>query len=266
MGIPLYQVDAFTSEPFRGNPAGICLLESDASDDWMQAVAAEMNLSETAFLVKRDDAWHIRYFTPEVEIPLCGHTTVASAHVLWSEGIVADSQPVHFSAKGGEFIGTREDGRITIDFPAHTCDEAQPPVGLSDAIGATPASAHRIREGGWLIEFESEQTVATLSPDLLRLRSIKPGGLIATAQSSTRARDFVSRFFAPDIGIDEDPVTGVAHLALGPYWAKRLGKTEMTAVQLSRRTGTLRVRVADDRVYIMADAATVFRAELLATP
>jgi PhzF family phenazine biosynthesis protein len=261
MNVRIVQIDAFTAVPFRGNPAGACVLDEWAPDDWMQAVAAEMNLSETAFLVRRDAGFQIRYFTPTVEVPLCGHATLASAHWLWEGGLAAEAT-IALSAKGGELAAGREGDWIRIDFPAIPASEAQVPEGLSEALGAEILRAFQSWENGYLVELDSMATVQDLEPDFTRLRSFGPINVTALGDKLTGC-DFVSRFFAPSLGIDEDPVTGVAHCTLAPFWAEKLGKDEMIGHQLSRRGGVVKVRARGERVDILGQAVTVMRGDIL---
>jgi len=261
--IELYQVDAFTSEPFRGNPAGVCRLDEDRPDDWMQAVAAEMNLSETAFLRRGDDLVAIRYFTPTVEVPLCGHATLASAHVLWEQGLVPADQEICFIAEGGRLCAACEKNWIRLDFPADPVRQAELPLGMAAAIGVTPRNVYRGGFPWYLLELESEQQVRDLTPEFTALRRGGFDSFIVTARSESPPADFVSRVFAPDVGIEEDPVTGVAHCTLGPFWSARLGKSELVGHQVSRRGGIVRVRPSGDRVHLLGQAVTVFRAEFL---
>jgi PhzF family phenazine biosynthesis protein len=268
MGIPLLQIDAFARQPFEGNPAGVCLLEAPADAAWMQALAAEMNLSETAFLVpgERADAFGLRWFTPAVEVALCGHATLASAHALWSVGRAAADQPLHFETLSGVLTARPAgDGAISIDLPARpVTPEALPPV-VERALTLTPrwTGAARKGPGGLdaIVECESEAAVREARPDVAALRDHR-GGLILTARGSTPGWDVVSRYFAPAYGVDEDPVTGSAHCALATYWAPILGRDRFVARQVSRRGGTLEVRLDADRVHLTGHAVTVFRAEL----
>jgi PhzF family phenazine biosynthesis protein len=261
---PLFQVDAFTAERFGGNPAAVCLLDGDADPAWMQQVAAEMNLSETAFLrpTGDPDAFGLRWFTPAVEVALCGHATLASAHVLWTEGRVGAGRPLRFSTLSGELRATADGERIRLDFPATPAEPAPPPPGLLAALGVPAARWVGRSRFDYLVELESEAAVRALAPDLARLRGVEVRGTIVTAPASTDGFDFVSRFFAPASGVDEDPVTGSAHCTLGPFWAGRLGRTELTAYQASRRGGVVGVRVAGDRVHLGGQAVTVHRGAL----
>ena len=258
------QVDAFTADAFQGNPAAVCLLREEATAAWMQAVAAEMNLSETAFVQRRaDSGFSIRWFTPTVEVPLCGHATLAGAHMLWEEKVVSHSEPILFHAEAGALTARREADWICLDFPALPVEECAVPAGLPEALHSRPMSAHRNRFDTYLLELDSEKTVRSLRPDFARLRDQDFDACIVTARDDSGACDFVSRFFGPGVGIDEDPVTGSAHCSLGPYWAERLGKTDLVGHQVSKRGGVVRVRVREDRVDILGQAITVMRGKLL---
>jgi len=258
------QVDAFTSEPFKGNPAAVCLLPRPADASWMQRVAREMNLSETAFLVRRDDGgFDLRWFTPAVEVDLCGHATLASAHVLWEQHHVAPNAPAVFHTRSGCLSAVLCDGWIEMDFPAEPDEPAAVPNGLAAAVGAEPAYVGRNRFD-YLVEVGAETTLRGLAPDFRRLGEIDARGVVVTARAEIGGFDFVSRFFAPRTGIDEDPVTGSAHCCLGPYWQRRLGRNTFTAWQASERGGLVRVAVRDDRVTLSGQAVTVLRGELLA--
>ncbi len=271
MRIPIFQVDAFASAPFTGNPAAVCVLAEAASDDWMQHVAAEMNLSETAFLVPRADArggghghdgFDLRWFTPAAEVALCGHATLASAHVLWEDGRLGHEQPARFFTKSGWLTATRRVGAIALDFPALTVVTSLPPDGLADSLGVVPRYVGRTKMD-YLVEVEHEEAVRELQPDFGRLRLLPVRGIIVTSRSVEPGVDFVSRFFGPGVGIDEDPVTGSAHCALGPYWGARLGKSQLSARQLSRRGGALGVELHGDRVHLVGRAETILKGELL---
>ncbi|MFN0009685.1 MAG: PhzF family phenazine biosynthesis protein [Planctomycetota bacterium] len=274
MPIPLIQVDAFSSKPFAGNPAAVCLLEDArlARDErWMQHVAREMNLSETAFLVPRADGHDLRWFTPTIEVDLCGHATLASAHVLWESGRLAPDRAARFHTKSGLLVCERKDAWIEMDFPSHPPREAVPPEGLLESLGARPRFVGRSRFD-WFVEVESEEALRSLAPDFGLLRRFETRGTIVTSRAASAGRasssgpgsfDFVSRFFAPNSGIDEDPVTGSAHCSLAPYWAERLGKDAMSGWQASARGGEVRVRLSGDRVVLSGQAVTVMRGELV---
>lgn len=264
MPLTITQVDAFTNEPFGGNPAAVCLLPAPAHAEWMQRVAREMNLSETAFLVRREAGeFDLRWFTPSVEVDLCGHATLASAHVLWEEGHLPADVPAVFHTRSGRLSATRRTGWIEMDFPAEPAEPVPAPAGLVEALGAEPRSVGRNRFD-YLVEVDSHATVERLAPDFARLKQLETRGIIVTARAAGEGVDFVSRFFAPGTGIDEDPVTGSAHCCLGPYWQQRLGRDVFTARQVSERGGLVKVLVRGDRVVLMGQAVTVFRGELLA--
>ena len=260
----IVQVDAFTAEPFAGNPAAVCVLAHAADKRWMQQVAREMNLSETAFLFRQGDAWSLRWFTPSVEVALCGHATLASAHVLWQDGHLAQGVQARFDTKSGRLTADRKGEWIEMDFPAEPAQPAAPPESLLPALGVAATFVGKNRMD-YLVEVESEAAVRALQPDFTRLRSLPVRGVMVTARSSDGGCDFVSRFFAPGSGVDEDPVTGSAHCCLAPYWGAKLGKTEMTAHQVSARGGVVRVRNAGDRVILGGQAVTVLRGDLLGT-
>lgn len=259
---PIVQVDAFTNLPFAGNPAAVCVLLAPVEDDWMRQVAQEMNLSETAFLLKQADGYHLRWFTPAVEVDLCGHATLASAHTLWSEGYLAAGEEARFHTRSGLLTAQQQGDWIVLNFPATPVHVDAAPDGLLEALGSNAVSIHKSRFD-YLVELASESEVRGLTPDFARLRQVPVRGVIVTSRSATADYDFVSRFFGPGSGIDEDPVTGSAHCALAPFWRDRLGKTEFLAYQASRRGGVLKVRLEGDRVFISGQAVTVFRGELL---
>ncbi len=262
-------IDAFTDRPFAGNPAGVCLLERPADPEWMRRVAAEMRHSETAFLHPLDDGdadYGLRWFTPTVEVDLCGHATLASAHALYETGAVGPDAPIRFATRSGVLVTTRDDrGRIAMDFPAEPAVPVAAPDGLAEALGARPAWVGRNRFD-LLVEVADEDTVERLSPDLAAVGALDARGVVVTAASGRPDRDFVSRFFAPAVGVPEDPVTGSAHCALGPYWAERLGRSTVVGVQVSARTGRVEVAVRGDRVTLAGHAVTVLDGELRAKP
>ncbi len=267
MSQTVIQVDAFTDRPFAGNPAAVCVLPGPAGEGWMQAVAREMNLAETAFLHPRPegDGFALRWFTPTVEVDLCGHATLASARVLWDEGHLRPDERARFHTRSGVLTAERRGEWIELDFPAEPPDAAAPPAGLIEALGLAAADARSVGRNrfDYLVEVGSEEAVRALRPDFTALRAIPTRGVIVTAPSAAPAFDFVSRFFAPGAGIDEDPVTGSAHCCLGPFWAERLGKDRLIAYQASARGGTVRVRLAGDRVILGGQAVTTLRGELL---
>ena len=264
MSVTVIQVCAFTSEPFSGNPAAVCVLPRAADPAWMQRVAREMNLSETAFLVRRAGGeYDLRWFTPAVEVDLCGHATLAAAHVLWEDGHQPPGAPAVFHTRSGRLSAVRREGWIEMDFPAEPAEPAPAPEGLADALGVELVHVGRNRFD-YLVEVDSEATVRRLAPDIRGLGVLPVRGIIVTARAETGEFDFVSRFFAPRAGVDEDPVTGSAHCCLGPYWRRRLGRDAFTAWQASARVGVVKVAVAGDRVLLSGQAVTVLRGELLA--
>lgn len=263
MAQPIQVVDAFTDTPFAGNPAAICVLPEPADEVWMQRVAVEMNLSETAFIVPAGDAFGLRWFTPAAEVELCGHATLASAHLLWETGALAADQPACFDTLSGRLTATRDGAWITLDFPTEPAAEDDVPAALADGLDTVPRWCGRNRMD-YLVEVDGEGVVRGLAPDFGRLAQVKTRGIIVTARAETEGIDFVSRFFAPRHNINEDPVTGSAHCALAPYWAERLGKEDMDALQVSPRGGRLKVTNAGERVRIAGQAVTVWRGELLA--
>jgi PhzF family phenazine biosynthesis protein len=263
--VEIHTVDAFTSEPFAGNPAAVCLLEDERSDHWLQAVASEMNLSETAFLWREDGGWRLRWFTPTVEVPLCGHATLASAHLLFETGR-APGDEIRFETKSGPLRALRDGGAIELDFPAFRFEPALLPAAVAAALGVTPLRAStvkRLNGDSFLVETASEREVRGARPDVRALPRVGAPSVILTARSETPGYDFVSRYFAPGAGVDEDPVTGAAHCALAPYWAERLGKTELVGFQASRRGGVVGVRARGERVSLRGQAVTVLSGRLL---
>jgi len=262
MGLTIVQVDAFTDKPFAGNPAAVCILPGPKDDRWMQDLAREMNLSETAFLHRENDGYRLRWFTPAVEVALCGHATLASAHVLWQDGHLAEGAQARFHTQSGLLTAERRGDWIELDFPATPAAPAQPPAGLAKALGVVPQTVGRSRFD-YLVEVETEDVVRRLAPDFGTLARAETRGVIVTSRASTPGFDFVSRFFAPRAGVNEDPVTGSAHCTLTPFWSQRLGKKEMVAYQASQRGGVVRVRLHGDRVVLGGQAVTVLRGELV---
>lgn len=257
----IYGVDAFTNAPFRGNPAAVCIMNEPASETWMQAVAAEMNLSETAFLHPVGEAWSLRWFTPTMEIDLCGHATLASAHVLWSTARLRESEPAVFRTQvSGVLTCVRQGPSIAMDFPARTTREGGAPAGLLDALGCDADWVGMAGQDAF-VEVANAERVKALRPDFARLAGLPIRGVIVTARESGEVYDFVSRFFVPAAGIDEDPVTGSAHCALATHWGTRLGKKEMRGWQASARGGEVGVRWNGDRVELTGQAVTVWRGE-----
>jgi len=264
MTFSLYQVDAFSGEPFAGNPAAVCLLEAPRPGRWMQALAAEMNLSETAFLLPEPEGkgWGLRWFTPTTEVDLCGHATLASARVLFELHPEMRSERLSFQTRSGELRAGWETGAVELDFPAMDPEPLEIESDLSDVIGFQPVAAV-YDETYFLFEAPNAAAVRAAKPDFVALAESQLPEIIITAPSDDAEFDFISRFFAPQLGINEDPVTGSAHCLLAPYWAEKLGKTTFSAFQASARGGRLGVRLAGERVFITGEATIVFRAELL---
>ena len=256
------QIDAFADRPFTGNPAAVCMPADSRSDEWMQLVAREMNLSETAYLTRRDDGFGLRWFTPAVEVELCGHATLASAHFLWEEGHLEPGQVARFHTRSGLLTARRDGEWIELDFPARPASPHSLPEGLTEALGVEPVWTGR-NEYDYLVEVESPEIVRLLVPDHSALRSFPVRGVMVTARSENGDYDFISRFFAPGSGIDEDPVTGSAHCCLAPYWAAKLERREMIGYQASARGGTVRTRLQGERVLLAGRAVTVLRGELM---
>jgi PhzF family phenazine biosynthesis protein len=261
MSILLFQVDAFTGEFFKGNPAAVCLLTKAANPKWMQLVAREMNLSETAFVHPRADGFGLRWFTPQAEVELCGHATLSAAHILWETGAVPPGSKIRFNTLSGWLPATKQDDMIELDFPSAGVVPGDISEEIVAALGPVPEFIFRSGDK-WLLEYPHEAEIIGMTPDFSVLRQYSGRGLIVTARSEKPGVDFISRYFAPWIGIDEDPVTGSSHTILGPYWSSKLHKNYMTAYQASTRGGTLHVRVSGERTYISGQAVTVFSGQL----
>jgi len=261
--IPLYQVNAFTSAVFHGNPAGVCMLDKTKSATWMQLVAKEMNLSETAFVLPEGGGYRLRWFTPAVEVNLCGHATLASTHVLYETGRLEPGKTVTFQTLSGVLTATRRDGWIELNFPASSAEEIPIPSELSTALGVKLLFVGKAAED-YLVEVEDEVTLRSLKPDFGLLKTLPVRGVTVTCRASKPGSDFLSRFFAPQVGVNEDPVTGSAHCYLTPFWGGRLNKKELMAFQASERGGELQVGLAGERVLIRGQAITVFEAKLMA--
>jgi PhzF family phenazine biosynthesis protein len=257
----IHQIDAFSRQPFGGNPAAVTLLPEYPDDEWMQQVAAEMNLSETAFLRPRDDGFDLRWFTPEVEVELCGHATLASAHFLWERGVVDPSAEISFWTLSGRLAAERREEWIELDFPREGPETVEPPPELLPALGVEAKWVGKNRFD-YLVEVGSETEVREAVPDFGKLRRATERGVMITSVAASPDFDFVSRFFAPAVGVDEDPVTGSAHCCLAPFWAERLGRSELLGYQASRRGGVVRTRIVGDRVVLGGQAVTVLRGQL----
>lgn len=259
----IYQVDSFADRAFKGNPAAVCILDEKKSDDWMRDVAAEMNLSETAFLFKLEDGFSLRWFTPEVEVDLCGHATLASAHILWEQGYLKREEEARFHTRSGLLTAKYSDGWIELNFPVEPERSCEMPQGLDKALGVEIKYTGKNRMD-YIAEVNSEDEVRNMKPDFNLLKSLGARGVIVTSISNSEGYDFVSRFFCPGIGIDEDPVTGSAHCCLAPYWAEKLNKNEFKAYQASKRGGMLGVTVIGERVVLSGKAVTILKGELSA--
>jgi PhzF family phenazine biosynthesis protein len=260
--IPTWQVDAFTNRPFSGNPACVCWLEESANAKWMQSVAAEMNLAETAFVRGIDGGFELRWFTPTIEVDLCGHATLASAHALWRAGLVPVSELITFHTRSGVLTCTRNGEFIELDFPTTPAKPIAEPNGLADALGVKPVETLQSKFD-FVAVYDSAAIIRGLKPDFRALGKFPARGVIVTAISDDPQYEFIARFFGPASGIDEDPATGSAYCSLLPYWAARLDKTEMTAYQASSRGGEIRLRLDGDRVILGGQAVTIWQGELL---
>jgi predicted PhzF superfamily epimerase YddE/YHI9 len=256
----IYIVDAFTSVAFRGNPAAVCILDSMQTDLWMQQVANEMNLSETAFLYKENEGYRLRWFTPAAEVDLCGHATLASAHILWEEHISGDSEIIFFT-KSGDLRAQKDDNWIHLNFPLEVASECLPPIELVEGLGVKFKFVGKNRMD-YIVEVADEETVRNLKPNFSELKKVNTRGVIVTSLSDSDDYDFVSRAFFPAMGVDEDPVCGSAHCCLGPYWMDKLEKDELNAIQLSERTGILKLKIENDRIIISGQAVTTVRGVL----
>ena len=259
--IEMYHVDAFTERPFTGNPTAVCLLNKFPADQWMQSMAAEMNLSETAFVCPADHGFQLRWFTPTTEVDLCGHATLAASHVLWEAGRLPVDQTVFFQTLSGELSACRRGNLIELDFPSEPPVPHDPPPELLAAISCTPVFFGQ-NKMDYLIEVASVEEVENIKINMQRLSSLPVRGLIVTAQCDQPEYDFVSRFFAPAVGVNEDPVTGSAHCCLAPYWGNKLGLGRMKAYQASRRGGVIELEIVPDRVVLGGNARTIFRGVL----
>ncbi len=260
---PIAQVDAFTDKPFFGNPAGVCVMTGPASEDWMRGVAREMNLAESAFLYPADDGFNLRWFTPAVEVALCGHATLGASHLLWEEGRVPGDATIHYHTKSGVLTARKQGSWIELDFPARPVSPAELPTGALEALGLSDSLYVGKSTYDYFVEVGSEAIVRGLDPDFGQLRKLPVRGVIVTTRGE-QTYDFVSRFFAPGAGVNEDPVTGSAHCTLGPYWKAKLEKDDLLAYQASARGGVVKVGVRGDRILLGGQAVTVIRGELCA--
>jgi len=258
----LHLIDAFTDVAFAGNPAAVVLLEAARPDRWLQSLAREMNQAETAFLLRAEDGFGLRWFTPAAEVDLCGHATLASAHYLWQLGELEPTRAARFHTRSGLLTATRSEGWITLDFPATPPEPCNPPAELLPALGLSEGSVLRSKFD-FMVVLEDPARLRGLAPDFGRLGSLDARGVIVTTPSDQSGVDFLSRFFAPGVGVNEDPVTGSAHCALAPYWCARLGRKQLTGFQVSLRGGKVRVEEAGERVYLSGKAVTVLKGDLL---
>jgi len=256
--IDLWLIDAFTDKAFAGNPAAVCLLTKPKSDEWMQSVAREMNQAETAFLMPRKDGYDLRWFTPTVEVDLCGHATLASAHFLWAKRKLTPKATGQFHTRSGVLTAVKKKDWIILDFPATPAVSCEPPPYLLDAFRASGAPAFKSRFD-YMVVLEKPAKLRELKPDARLLKAIECRGVIVTSPSDEPGVDFLSRFFAPGVGVDEDPVTGSAHCTLAPYWGERLGRSKLVGRQVSERGGTVQVETAGDRVLLGGQAVTVVK-------
>lgn len=258
----IYQVDSFTDVPFKGNPAGVMIVDKDCDSARMQDIAMEMNLSETAFVIPAEGSFEIRFFTPTNEVPLCGHATLASAHIMYELGLVKPTDIITFKAQAGDLIIRKDQDWIAMNFPKYPIAQIKTPEGFKDAVGFNPVETYSTSYN-WIIAIAgSEADISRANPNFENLKATGLGHLMITAKCSSPDADFVVRCFAPALGINEDPVTGSAHCALTPLWSEKLGKSEMDSLQISKRTGKLKVKIIDDRVEIKGMALTIFEAEL----
>ncbi|MFM7529091.1 MAG: PhzF family phenazine biosynthesis protein [Nodosilinea sp.] len=260
MAVPLIQVDAFTNQAYGGNPAAVCPLPGPYAEDWMQRVAREMNLSETAFFYPEADGYRLRWFTPTTEVDLCGHATLATAHILWSEGYLAEHLQARFYTHSGVLTARRQENWIELNFPTNPSHPITVPAGLEEALGATPIAVME-NSLGYLVELESADLVQQLNPNFRALKALPVAGVTVTSQASA-PYDFISRFFAPNLGINEDPATGSSHCCLSPYWRDRLHKTTFLAYQASPRGGVIKLEDEGDRIRLSGQAVTVLKGEL----
>jgi len=258
----IYHVDAFTSEPFSGNPAGVLISSGELVDDYMQAIAAELNLSETAFLTPQNDGFRIRFYTPEAEIDLCGHATLASAHILYEQGIVPPETILKFDSKAGILQVQNINGLIVMDLPVYKFEKEDIPVDFTEISGLSPSEFYKCDHNWYMAILEKEEDVINAQPDSASLKNSKYGALIITAMSANENIDFIVRCFVPGLGINEDPVTGSAHCALTPYWSGKTDKKEFTSYQASKRGGYLRVGIDGNRVRVAGNAITILRSEM----
>ena len=261
MNESIFQVDAFTNQPFSGNPAGVVLLNEGQSEDWMLSIAREMNLSETAFLIGEKTSYNLRWFTPATEVDLCGHATLSAAHILYEKEIVEKSELIEFTTRSGVLTTSYIDGWIEMDFPSFAAKEAAPGEAVIQALKCEPVEIFN-SGGNFMAVFSDPEDIYNLSPDFNLMKQLDAQGVIATSLSDMAEFDFISRYFAPRLGIDEDPVTGSAHCSMGPYWGKTLNKKILRAKQVSDRGGELQIRIESGRTFIRGQAVTVLSGKI----
>lgn len=261
MVLPIFQVNAFTDKLFSGNPAGVCILSEPKNDKWLQNVARELNLAETAFIQKEGEGFRLRWFSPVVEIELCGHATLASAHILWERGYLKSKDPARFFTNSGLLTAKRKNDWIELDFPCEPAIKVTTPNFIAKALGVIPVYVGKNRFD-YLVEVKSEKTLRELRPDFSLIKKIPVRGLIVTSVAKSGDYDFVSRFFAPAVGIDEDHVTGSAHCCLAPFWKERLNKNVFFAYQASPRGGFMHVSISGERVLLLGKAVTFLSGEI----
>lgn len=266
LSVPIYQVDAFAGKAFSGNPAAVCWLENEIDELLMQSIAAEMNLSETAFVYSVNDGFNLRWFTPSIEVDLCGHATLAAAHILWEQGKLPMDEIASFHTRSGILLAKYSQDGIVLDFPSVPAIKCDVPDGLLQALGVSVKGDKSVEvlfnQSDYLVRLDDEDQLYTLRPDFTTLATIKARGVMVTAESHQTGYDFISRFFAPAAGINEDPVTGSAHCTLAPYWAERIGKNKMHAFQASKRGGEVTVELKKERVLLTGQAITVLAGRL----
>ena len=258
----IYQVDAFTASPFHGNPAAVCILDKKPARKWMQNIAMEMNLSETAFIYPAKKGLNIRFFTPEAEINLCGHATLSSGHIMFETGFAGKREAITLHSKAGKLTLSYSGGLIRMNFPSYPPEPVKIPADINEIIGIKPEELYHTAHGWTLALLKSEEEVRNIKPDFDRMRNSEFGELIVTAPSKERDFDFCVRCFVPVLGINEDPVTGSAHCSLAPFWHSKTGKSEFISHQVSKREGIMKVSLRNDRVEISGRATTIFKADL----
>jgi len=258
----IFQVDAFTNQPFKGNPAGVCILNSEPDAEWMQNIAMEMNLSETAFVFPGNGGRNIRFYTPEAEVDLCGHATLSASHILYQKGIVKEDQEIIFTSKAGKLFIRKDKEWITMNFPSYELIKISVPENFKTITGKSPLEFYKTGHGWTLAFLEKEDDVRAFNPDFQAMKNSEFGDLIVTAPSDNKEFDFCVRCFAPALGINEDPVTGSANCVLVPFWNMKTGREKFISHQISKREGILKVSLRGDRVEVAGQAITILKAEM----